>query len=195
VQKRVLRRWLRALPKPAGAAADACGRAAAVHLATSPELARARRVALFASLPDELSTRPIFALLRRIGRIPLLPRIRPGEALEFAALWRWEDLRLGAFGVGEAPAGSPPAPLGAGDLVLVPGLGFDRRGGRLGRGGGYYDRTFPPGMAAPTLLGLGFHCQLLDEIPSGAQDRRIDGILTEHGRIRVSSIGGQGDGG
>lgn len=172
--------------RPAGSAAEACGRAAAQHLRSSALLARARRVALFASLADEIPTRPVFDLLHDLGRSALLPRIVRGDGLVFAGLARWEDLRPGPFGVGEPRADAPRVELGPGDLVLVPGLGFDRRGRRLGRGGGHYDRTFPPGAAAPALLGLAFACQLVDEIPSGAHDRWMDGIVTEQGVLHAA---------
>ena len=163
-------------------------------LARSPELLRARQVAIFAALADEMPTRPIFVLLRRLGRTPLLPRARPGKALDFAPLARWDELRRADFGLLEPPAGAPSVVLGPGDLVLVPGLGFDRRGRRLGRGGGHYDRTFPPGVSAPDLLALAFSCQLVDEVPVGPHDRRMDGILTERGMLRVAGGWEAGDG-
>jgi 5-formyltetrahydrofolate cyclo-ligase len=183
--KRRLRAWLRGRPLPGGAAAEICGGGATRHLAASPELAQARRIALFASLPDELPTRPLFELLRRAGRTSFFPRVLPGDGLDFAPLERWDELRTGELGVLEPPPGVPGIDLGPGDLVLVPGLAFDRRGGRLGRGGGHYDRRFPPGAPGPTLLGLCFACRLIEGIPSGAQDRKMDGILTEHGLLRV----------
>lgn len=184
--KRRLRADLRRQPVPRGEAAGACGAAAARHLAASADLSRARRVALFASLPGELPTRPVFALLGRLGRTALFPRVRVGEALEFAPLARWEELRRTALGLWEPPAILPAVPLGPQDLVLVPGLGFDRHGGRLGRGGGLYDRTFPPGAPAPALVALAFACQVVDRLPAGPHDRRIDAIVTEYGMIRVS---------
>jgi len=188
--KRRLRRTLRRLARPAGSAAELCATAAMRHFARSPELLRARQVAIFAALPDEMPSRPLFALLRRLGRTPLLPRARPGKALDFAPLARWDELRRADFGLLEPPAGAPSVVLGPGDLVLVPGLGFDRRGRRLGRGGGHYDRTFPPGVPAPDLLALAFSCQLVDEVPVGPHDRRMDGILTERGMLRVAGVAG-----
>lgn len=185
-EKRALRVRLRALPRPAGRAAEACGIAAAGRLAASAALVHARRVALFASTPEEIDTRPIFELLRSLGRVTLFPRIRRGDGLDFVALWRWEELRMGAFGVREPSPGAVGVALAGADLVLVPGLGFDRRGRRLGRGGGHYDRTFPPGADAPLLFGLGFACQLLDEVPVGAHDRWMDGVLTEQGLLRTA---------
>jgi len=168
--------------------AEFCARSVARHLAVSSELTRARRIALFAALPDEPPTRPLFELLRGTGRTLLFPRVLPGNALDFAPLARWDELRRGDRGLLEPPPGAPDVALGAGDLVLVPGLAFDRRGRRLGRGGGHYDRRFPAGASGPTLFALCFACRLIEGIPSGAQDRRMDGILTEYGLLRVSRI-------
>ena len=143
--------------------------------------------------------------MRRLGRTALFPRIvresdpRSGASgrpfkLEFVPLARWEDLRPGPLGIREPLAGPAEPPLHADDLVLVPGLGFDRRGRRLGRGGGFYDRRFPPGEPAPTLLGFVFSAQLVDEVPTGAHDRWMDGILTEQGLLRVARRLEDGDG-
>ncbi len=183
--KRELRAALARLPRPGGAAAQACAAAVVRHLAASPDLASARRVALFAALADEVPTRPIFDLLLRLGRTPLLPRTRRGEALDFAPLARWEDLRRADFGLLEPPSMAPSVIPGPGDLVLTPGLCFDRRGGRLGRGGGYYDRTFPPGSPAPALVALAYACQIVEAVPAGPRDRRVSGVLTEYGMIRT----------
>jgi 5-formyltetrahydrofolate cyclo-ligase len=191
--KRRLRAWLRGQPAPRGAAAQACARSVARHLALSPELARARRVALFAALPDEPPTRFLFDLLIGCGRTPFFPRALPGNGLDFAPLARWDELRRGPHGVLEPSSGAPGVGLGPGDLVVVPGIALDRRGGRLGRGGGHYDRRFPPGAFTPILFGLAFGCRLIDGIPSGAHDCRMDAILTEHGLLRVSRRTEDGD--
>lgn len=91
-----------------------------------------------------------------------------------------------ARGPWEPPAIAPALPLEAQDVVLVPGLGFDRHGGRIGRGGGCYDRTFPPGVRGPTLVALAFAWQVIDRVPAGPHDRRMDAIVTEYGMIRVA---------
>lgn len=89
------------------------------------------------------------------------------------------DLRPGAHGVLE-PAGTDPAPPAS--LVLVPGLAFDARGYRLGRGGGYYDRFLESlGHPRPVLCGVCFACQLVPEVPREAHDARVDYVVTETG--------------
>jgi 5-formyltetrahydrofolate cyclo-ligase len=76
------------------------------------------------------------------------------------------------------PAGAPCAP----DFLLVPLLAFDRRGRRLGYGGGYYDRTLAdlPGRFA---MGVGYAAQELDEVPAGPYDVLLDAVATERGVI------------
>jgi len=70
--------------------------------------------------------------------------------------------------------------LEAGDVVVVPGVAFDARGRRLGRGAGCYDRTFPADQRpAPVLIGAAGGAQLVDSVPSGSHDRAMDAIVTE----------------
>jgi 5-formyltetrahydrofolate cyclo-ligase len=84
--------------------------------------------------------------------------------------------------VGEPPEESDAVDLLAGDAVVVPGIAFDEAGHRLGRGRGYYDRTFPPeAISAPWLFGFARDFQVVDHVPHGARDRRMDAVVTERG--------------
>jgi 5-formyltetrahydrofolate cyclo-ligase len=161
-------------------AAAAAARAASERLIADPRFAAARRVALYAALADELPTRPLFEALASGGGILLFPRSSPGPLLEFARVERWEDLRPGRYGVLEPSAGAAAVELGEEDAVVVPGVAFDRAGNRLGRGRGYFDRTFPPGAArAPLLVGFAHQVQLLESVPHGAGDRAVDAVCTD----------------
>ena len=157
--------------------AESAGRAVAEQVAGLPAFARAARVALYASLADELPTRPIFAAALARRKLALFPRVE-GDRLVFAPVSRWEDLRPGRYGVAEPPPDVPA--LAPEALVLVPGVAFDARGGRLGRGGGYYDRTFASAAEPrPLLLGVGYAFQVVDTVPQERHDRRLDGVITE----------------
>lgn len=139
-----------------------------------------RSVGLFASLDDEIDTRPLFATLREAGVLCVLPRC-DGDALVFHAVSSWSELQPGRYGVLEPVAG-PAYPFSPQDLVFVPGLAFDQRGGRLGRGRGFYDRCFPgPSGSGPQLVGLGYEAQRVDEVPMEAHDRRLDALASEVG--------------
>lgn len=130
------------------------------------------------ALPDEL---PTAALLRTVldeGRPLLLPRTTSGR-LEFAPVAALSALRSGAFGISEPGPEAAATALCPGDLVLIPGVAFDRRGGRLGRGAGWYDRSLPPRLAGLRVFGLGFAFQLVDRLPVEPHDRSVDAVVTD----------------
>lgn len=167
--------------------AAAAGHAVARHLSASLEFGGARRVALYAALPDELPTRPAFEAARAQGKVCLFPRIEAGGRLCFAEVRTWEDLRPGRYGVLEPPAPAAAVALECEDLVLVPGVAFDREGNRLGRGGGHYDRTFAASAKAlPILCGMAFELQVAAAIPHGPQDVAMRAVVTERGFFRTA---------
>jgi len=162
------------------AAADAVAERVREHLLAERAIGEARRVAIYAALPDEVPTRPLFDALQRAGTPCLFPRVAPGRRLVFALVERWEELRPGGYGVLEPPVGAHLFEPGPGDVVVVPGIAFDRAGWRLGRGAGYYDRTFPPsGRRQPLLVGMACEAQILESVPSDSHDRAMDAIVTE----------------
>jgi 5-formyltetrahydrofolate cyclo-ligase len=170
---------------PAGVA-EAAGRMVAAQLLSAPEIEAARRVGLYAALPDELPTRAAFEGLRRRGIECCFPRLAGEGQLVFRRVAAWEDLAPGRFGVLEPAAAAAAVVPGPGDVVLVPGVAFDARGQRLGRGAGCYDAAFPPGAAGPPLLfGVGYEFQLVASLPHGSRDRRMDAIVTERTIRRV----------
>lgn len=74
----------------------------------------------------------------------------------------------------------PEGPTIVPDFLLVPLLAFDRRGNRLGYGGGYYDRTLA-GLPGSIAVGCGFSAQMLDEVPASEYDARLQAVATEAG--------------
>lgn len=166
-------------PEPRSAA----GRDAARHLQGCAAFRQAERVGLYADLADELPMRACFEAVVESGRQALLPRIEGERGLAFRAVARWEELVPGRYGVRQPAADGRVARLSSGDLVLVPGVAFDAAGHRLGRGGGYYDAAFPAGQGGPLLFGVAFEFQLVEAVPHGPRDRRVDALVTEE-RIR-----------
>ena len=135
-------------------------------------------VAGFWPLAGEIDVLPLMHTLidrDHLVALPVTPKI--GNPLSFR-LWRPSDVliteRFGTmYSVGE---------LTVPDYLLVPMLAFDRRGGRLGYGGGFYDRTLA-GLPAATVVGCAFAAQELDEVPMGPYDVRLAAIATENGVI------------
>jgi 5-formyltetrahydrofolate cyclo-ligase len=154
--------------------------ALAGRLAELPGFAAAGTVLLYVTaFAEELDTRPMLETALRLGKRLVCPRVdRPARWLRLHAIEDLEvDLVPGGMGIPE-PAGhcTEVAPEAI-DWVLVPGLAFDRRGFRLGRGGGYYDRLLP--TLPPTSLrwALALTTQCVDSLPTEPHDAPLDGVV------------------
>ncbi len=179
--KRRLRSTLaarRSRVSPSDTAAAAASLADAVL--EEPRIRRAERVALYAAQGGEIPTRALFEALRSLSIVRLLPRFE-GGVIAWGRAEEWDALAAGRFGILEPAEGG--AELTPNDVVLLPGVAFDRNGWRLGRGGGHYDRAFPPGVESPWLVGVGYTFQWLVEVPHDSRDRRVDAIVTEIGWV------------
>jgi 5-formyltetrahydrofolate cyclo-ligase len=135
----------------------------------------------FWPLDGEIDIRPLLLELHARGHTIVLPVTpRRGSPLSFR-VWRPDDVLLAErFGT-MRPIGEQRTP----GFLLVPLLAFDRRGGRLGYGAGYYDRTLPL-LEARFALGCGFAAQEVAEVPMGPGDVRLDAIATEREIISCS---------
>jgi 5-formyltetrahydrofolate cyclo-ligase len=142
----------------------------------------AKRVALYAALAGEIPTRMVFEALGSLNVIRLLPRLED-EGIVWVRVDDWAALAAGRFGVPSLSSGQGSDGLNQGDVVLLPGVAFDRSGWRLGRGGGHYDRAFPGSPGDPWLVGVGYAFQWIAEVPHDSRDRRVDAIVTEHGWV------------
>lgn len=150
------------------------------HLFASPEFASCRRLAVYAALPDELPLTPVVERAAAAGRRLLWPRVLGEGRMAFAAADRIESLVPGRYGVREPADSAPIEALGPDVLVLAPGVAFDAHGGRLGRGGGYWDRAFADGRGA-VIFGVGYELQIVDRVPRESHDRTVAALLTEAG--------------
>lgn len=174
-EKRALRRAMRAQKATLGAAAAAQEAAWVFEaLEALPAFEAAKTVLAYWSLADELPTEAFVEGLCGRKRV-LLPVVR-GADLELREYRGRENMQpVPPFGILE-PQGTPVVPPGEVDLVVVPGVAFDRAGGRLGRGKGFYDRLFPT-MPGATLVGVCFGLQVVESVPREAHDRVMDCVL------------------
>jgi len=155
-------------------------------------LQRHWRIAAYAALPRELDAAPLIALAASRGCRIYLPRIdrqRASRRMRFVELHG--RLRRNRLGIAEPEAA---ASIGARwlDVVFLPLLGFDRRGLRLGAGGGFYDRAFAfrhlrQKWHTPRLIGLAYTFQEVDSITAAAHDVPLDAVVTEEGIIRCAT--------
>jgi len=144
-----------------------------------PAVENATTVVAFSSFGSEVDTRPIIERLERDGRRVALPRVE-GRIIVAVAYRSGDVVKPSSFGALEPAGGEKVAPEEV-DVVIVPGLAFDRSGHRVGYGRGFYDRFL--GALPPDALTVGicFSVQLVDEVPHGRGDRPVDLVVTEHG--------------
>lgn len=172
------------------------GRAISDRLGDLDAWRRADHVALFMSRPDEIDTRPLVVRVLDAGKALLLPRMTGDRTLEFARVRDLTQLESGPYGILEPPPGLPVVRPASEDLVCVPGLAFDPAGGRLGRGGGYYDRTFAgerDDRHRARMIGIGFSFQLLAQVPMTERDLRLDGVITDRQTVESGADPGGRD--
>jgi len=160
-------------------------KAVADHFADAVALQSTQCVAGYWRIKDEMDCQPILIRLMDSGQPVCLPVVMgDGEPIEFRL---WEDgtpLYEAGFGT---LAPSELAPRVVPDIVIMPLLGFDARGTRLGYGGGYYDRTLEHLSTRPLLVGLAFAAQEMDNIPHEAHDVPLDLVVTEKGIRRFGA--------
>lgn len=146
---------------------------------------RARTLALYLSNDGEIDPSSLINAASTAGKYILLPRLRLKQ-LEFVRYRpRGSSLRRNRFNIPE-PVGRA-VPLRKIDVICMPLVGFDRQGGRLGMGGGFYDRTFASdGRGGPRLIGLAYACQEVAQLPHEEWDVRMTGVVTEREWIRMS---------
>lgn len=149
-----------------------------------PQLQSARTILFFAPLADELDVWPLLQKLLPAKKVCALPAF--DASTQYYSSRRVRDLETdiatGKFGISEPLRTCQEVPLDQFDLVLVPGVAFDLRGNRLGRGRGFYDRILT--KASGIKCGLGYDFQLLEEIPTEAHDMRVDFVLTPKRCVR-----------
>jgi 5-formyltetrahydrofolate cyclo-ligase len=160
--------------------------AVAVRCLELPEVTEGRVAMVFWSFGSELPTMPIIESLVGAGKLVALPRIVDGDLQ--VRTWRpGEPMSTTPFGAMEPVQGTivPPAEV---DVVFTPAVAFDRRGRRVGYGGGFYDRFFPKTGAAR--VGVCLALQVLDEpLPAGHFDLRVQVLVTEESVIRIEDPG------
>ncbi len=162
-----------------GLDARAAGIALADHVVRDCPPPAGAVVSGFWPLGPEIDIRPLLLALNGRGHpiaLPVTPR--RGDPLSFRGWQPSDELIPERFGT-MRPTGDILVP----DVLLIPLLAFDAAGGRLGYGGGFYDRTLA-GLPGRFRMGCAFAAQQVDAVPVGPYDIRLDAVATEQGIIR-----------
>lgn len=158
------------------------------HAAAWLKQRRIRSMLVYVPFRSELDTKPLIQGAWSTGIEVYVPRCRREDcSMTIHRLKQWDELETGAYGIQEPdPMKSPSAPEEfMPEAVLMPGLAFDMSGGRLGYGGGYYDRLHERfskrGLAGtlPIWVGIGFGVQVIGQVPMESTDARLQVLITE----------------
>ncbi len=162
---------------------DEISRRIVASFMAQPEYAAARTVMFYVDVRSEVRTRNDLAAALQTGKRIVVPYCVDGE-LELFHLESMDELELGMYRILEPKADLRSVPskridVEELDLIMVPGVGFDRRGGRTGHGKGYYDKLLEHARLETPLIALAFECQLFPEIPMQSHDMFMDKVITE----------------
>ena len=158
---------------------DTAAQALMHSVVTLPNWASAQRIALYLATDGEIDTRALENAARGLAKEIFLPLIT-NSRLCFA---QWHEevlLSSNQYNIAEPPADAVRCPASDLDIIFLPTVGWDGHGGRLGMGGGFYDRTLS-GISGPLLVGLAHENQQVDEIPLENWDIALDYVATDVG--------------
>jgi 5-formyltetrahydrofolate cyclo-ligase len=149
-----------------------------------PEYRAAKTVLFYLDVRSEVRTRHSLADALAGGKKIVVPYCVAGEILELFHLESMDELSVGMYRILEPKAelrnlSAKQVPVEEIDLIMVPGVAFDRRGGRTGHGKGYYDKLLEHARPETPLVALAFECQMFPEIPMQSHDVFMDAVITE----------------
>jgi 5-formyltetrahydrofolate cyclo-ligase len=153
-------------------------------LLAHPTWRSARCVALHAATRGELPTDALRVAALASGKRVALPR-SGSSGMELAAITDADSLVNGAHGIPEPGAGAPPVAPADVDLVVAPGLAFDRKGNRLGQGGGDYDRLLGRLRAGAAVVGWCHDFQVVAAVPTEPHDRPVGWVCAPSGLFQA----------
>ena len=148
------------------------------HLEQMPAFQEAKTVLIYYPMHNEVD---VLALVKKYKKekVFLFPVVRH-KSMTACPYEGNTTMHRGKYNIPE-PTTAPYH--GMIDMVLVPGVGFDKQGNRLGRGGGYYDRFINSLDRPTTLVGLGYDFQLVDKVPANRRDKKMDYIITPNNGV------------
>ncbi len=148
-----------------------------------PQYTQARTVLCYVSFRSEVYTHTFLARMRADGKQVVVPYCA-AQHLDLFCFSSFDDLALGTLGILEPKPELREqihrrANVQELDLLVIPGLAFDRQGGRLGYGKGYFDRFLLGARPDALMAAVAFECQLFDSVPMQPYDVRVDAVITE----------------
>ncbi len=149
-------------------------------LIETPQFQDSSVVMMYLSMPHEIDTTDAILHAWQLGKVVVVPKIfwKDGHMLPVQVNSLDAEFSSGISGL-RNPVKGEPMPLEIIDLVVTPGLGFDRNGNRLGRGGGYYDKFFAHERLKADKCGFAFAEQMVEDVPVNGHDAPVNFLVTD----------------
>jgi 5-formyltetrahydrofolate cyclo-ligase len=181
LQKLQLRNELKArLVAMSAEARSEKSKAACRNLIETPQFQQASVVMIYLSLPHEVDTAAVILSAWQQGKTIAVPKVSWQQRHMIPVIITSLDTGFSTeVGGLRNPITGLPMPIEEIDLVVAPGLGFDRKGNRIGRGGSYYDRFFANKELRAVKCGFAFEDQVVDTVPTDERDMRMDILVTD----------------
>jgi len=174
IRKKLIRARLRLLPEEV----DSASLMIMSRVFMLEEFRKANIVMFYIDAKNEVKTRQAVKKALEMGKRVVVPKVKESQAMDAIEIEDLDELLPGTFGILEPIKDNGMSPEKI-DMVIVPGVGFDRKGYRLGFGGGYYDNFLPKLRAGVKKVAVAFEIQVLDELPAEPHDARMDMIITQ----------------
>ena len=169
------------------AARTSASRAILEKICALPQYGNAKVVLTYMGFGTEIETQPFFERVIADGKIVVLPRVdRATQTLILHSARGMSDLLTSKYGILEPGTDAPIVAISIIDFVLMPGVAFDCNGNRLGYGRGYYDKLVSTANPALARVAAGFSCQIVESVPLGPHDKKVDCVITENEIIRTT---------
>lgn len=162
------------------------------HFLAWETYSQSKVIAMYLPFGDEADISPLVEHAHLAGKTVVIPKVyKVVKRMEFYQFTGWGNLMAGPYGIREPdPLRAPLVMSRDLELIITPGVAFDRRGGRLGYGGGYYDRYFARmeseserDGALPPRVGVGFDMQIVERVPTDQFDFLLTHLVTENGIV------------
>jgi 5-formyltetrahydrofolate cyclo-ligase len=155
-----------------------------IYVCSMPAFQTSHTVMVYMALPDEVQTTELIAAAQRQNKCVVVPVVTSKGLVAVAYPSDARHFRRGPYGILEPCDTSAVVDPTAIDWVLVPGVGFDPHGMRLGYGKGYYDRFLPQLAPRTQYGGVAYHTQIVPSVPHMPHDIRMQFLITEQGILR-----------
>lgn len=151
-----------------------------INVCNSTIFKRAKNIFIYVSLDYEVDTKEIINKAFSLGKNVSVPKvISKSKGMVAVTIKSLSQLSLGKYNILEPYTDNNIANANDFDLIIVPGLAFDKKGGRLGYGGGFYDRYLKTCSSTCNIIALAYSFQIIDQVPMDINDAKINNIITE----------------